>query len=167
MAAATRSFPIFKQTRLGLNKKPFTIVKIKSMSDAIDSDGKPLPDEQRTSTLGKIIRKSRIDEFPQFYNVLKGDMSIVGPRPAPTHSPLCSDEKRHWVKPGLAGPAQIAGKNNLTARQILELDHEYVDASSLDTDIRICASLPIGLINNLKSPHFREDAQISSAPNIE
>ena len=169
MAATNRfrSFPIYKQTRLGLDKEPFTIYKVKSMSDAVDSDGKPLPDEERTSPLGKFIRKARIDEFPQFLNILKGEMSAVGPRAVPEHSPLADDEKRHSVKPGLTGPAQIAGKNSLTAQQILDLDHSYVDTHSLVLDAQLCALTPISVINNRSVPHFREDAQISLAEDME
>lgn len=168
MAAVHRSSPFYKQTRLGLDQKPFTIYKIKSMSDAVDNNGKPLPDEERTSPLGKLIRKARFDEFPQFWNILKGDMSAVGPRAVPEHSPLANDEKRHSVKPGLTGPAQIAGKNSLSAEQILKLDHEYVDTQSLVTDIKICALTSTkGIMKNLKAPHFREDAQSSLAEEME
>ncbi len=168
MAAVNKSFPIYKQTRIGKDRKPFTIYKVKSMRDDVDSDGKPLSDEERTSTVGKIIRKTRIDEFPQFFNVLKGDMSVVGPRPAPTYSPLSADKKRFSVKPGLTGLAQVAGKNSLTASEILKLDHTYVDKHSIIFDLKICALTPtVGLINNLKASHFREDAQSSSSQTIE
>lgn len=167
MAVTNRfsSFPIYKQTRVGLDKEPFTIYKVKSMSDAVDKDGKPLPDEERTSALGKIIRKARIDEFPQFLNILKGDMSAVGPRAVPHHSPLADDDKRHSVKPGLTGPAQIAGKNSLSAQKILSLDHSYVDNQSLILDIKLCAGTPISVIKNRNVPHFREDAQTQYSEN--
>ncbi len=165
MAITNRSFPIYTQTRLGLNKEPFNIYKIKSMKDTVDESGKPLPDDERTTLLGKAIRKIRIDEIPQFVNILKGEMSSVGPRAVPLHSPLSMDEKRHQVKPGLTGFAQIAGKNNFTAQQILEMDHLYVDTQSLLVDLKTCALTPVtGLLANLKAPHNRKDAQVSSAP---
>jgi len=169
MSATNRfkSSPIYKQTRIGQNNEPFTIYKVKSMSDAVDDDGKPLPDEQRTTSLGKLIRKTRIDEFPQFINILRGDMSAVGPRAVPEHSPLADDDKRHSVKPGLTGPAQIAGKNSLSAQQILDLDHEYVDTQSLILDVKLCAETPISVIRNRNVPHFREDAQTQYAEDLE
>lgn len=167
MAATNKSSPIYTQTRLGQDKKPFTIFKIKSMTDETDDNGIPLPDEQRTSTIGKIIRKARIDESPQLFNILRGDMSVVGPRPVPAYSQLSGDDKRYDIKPGLTGPAQIAGANSLSAAQILELDHGYVDCNSLVKDIKICALTPISLITNRDVPHFGNDTLNSGMQNIE
>lgn len=154
MAVANKSSPVFTQRRIGLNSEPFTIYKIKSMNDNRDADGGLLPDEHRTSALGKFIRRSHLDELPQFYNVLMGDMSIVGPRPIPAGEH--NDEKRHSVKPGITGLAQISGKNLLSLDQRLELDHYYVDNNCMSMDFMICARTPASIIKHRDAPHFRE-----------
>ncbi len=161
MAVINKSSPIFKQRRTGLNNKPFTLYKIKSMRDCRDSNGAYLPDSKRTSRLGKFLRTSRLDELPQLYNVLKGDMSIVGPRPLPNYE----DEKRHSVKPGITGLSQIAGGNMLSPEDRLRLDYRYVETRSLSDDFMICCATPISLVMYRNVPHFREDEQLSKSAN--
>ncbi len=166
MAVANRSSPLFEQERVGLNRTTFTIYKIKSMKDTVDENGILLPDDQRTTFLGKLLRKFRIDELPQFLNIFKGDMSVVGPRPVHKgHTSLARDIKRHNIKPGLTGPAQIAPKKDLiTDQEVLALDHAYVDTHSLSKDFMICVRTPISLITNYKAPHFNKNAQVSLIP---
>jgi lipopolysaccharide/colanic/teichoic acid biosynthesis glycosyltransferase len=162
MAAVNRSGPFFVQERIGKDGNPFRIIKIKTMNDARDESGRLLPDDQRVSTLGIWLRKSRIDELPQLINVFKGDMSIVGPRPVTAHVPvIAADEKRRRALPGLTGPAQIAGKNGLMAEEILELDHGYIDHHSFGGDLKIMLLTPLSLIKNIKTPHYNKDAQDS------
>ncbi len=161
MAVINRSSPIFTQKRIGLNNKPFTLYKIKSMSDCTDSNGDFLPDNERTSRLGRFLRTSRLDELPQLYNVIKGDMSIVGPRPLPNYE----DDKRHSVKPGITGLSQIAGGNMLSPEDRLKLDYKYVETRSLSDDFMICCATPISLVKYRNAPHFRECEQLSKSAN--
>lgn len=160
MAFDTRSLtPIFRQTRIGLNKKPFTIYKIKTMRDITDTKGTLLPDKCRTSPFGAMIRKTRLDELPQLFNVLAGDMSLVGPRPAAIFREIAKDDLRHTVRPGLTGPAQINKKNILSREEILTYDHDYVRHNSICKDFNILLSTPFKLIKNWHVPHFRTSAQ--------
>lgn len=159
MAAVHHSNPIFIQKRVGLNGQTFNIIKIRTMNEARDETGQLLDDEHRTSLLGVFLRKSRIDELPQLINVLKGDMSLVGPRPVVLHGEEATDHKRHLVKPGLTGPAQIAGKNGLTKDEVLKLDHEYVDHHSFIGDLGMILETPISLIRNRNISHYKKGAQ--------
>jgi lipopolysaccharide/colanic/teichoic acid biosynthesis glycosyltransferase len=131
---------LFRQTRPGLHGEPFLMIKFRTMRDAQDHRGNPLPDEARITRLGRILRATSLDELPELWNVLKGDMSLVGPRPlAMAYLPLYSPEqaRRHEVKPGLTGWAQVRGRNALTWKQKFAYDVWYVDNRSLWLDIKI------------------------------
>ena len=131
---------LFFQLRPGLNEKIFKLVKIKTMNDKVDGDGKLLPDEERMTKIGKILRKFSIDELPQLWNVLKGDMSLIGPRPLLVEylSYYTSEQKRrHNVLPGITGWAQIHGRNSLHFNERFILDVWYVDNISLKLDLLI------------------------------
>lgn len=130
----------FKQTRSGLSGVPFEITKFRTMRDALDSDGKPLPDGERLTPLGRFLRSTSLDELPELWNVLTGSMSLVGPRPLlPEYLPYYSaDEKRRLeVRPGLTGLAQVRGRNATTWERRFELDVEYVESMSFLGDLKI------------------------------
>jgi len=130
----------FTQERPGKDAKIFRVVKFKSMTDEKDENGKLLPDAQRLTTIGKIIRKLSIDELPQLFNVLKGDMALIGPRPLLIqYLPLYSEEqmRRHEVRPGITGWAQVNGRNAITHTKKFEYDVWYVDHISLALDLKI------------------------------
>ena len=130
----------FTQTRVGRNARIFKILKFKTMSDLKDENGKLLPDEVRISKVGNFLRTTSIDELPQLFNVLMGDMSLIGPRPLlEKYIPLYSPEqfRRHKVKPGISGWAQCNGRNAITWGKKFELDVWYVDHVSLLTDLKI------------------------------
>lgn len=132
--------PFFFQKRPGKDGKPFVIIKFKTMNDVIDIDGRLLDDEKRLTSPGKIIRKSSIDELPQLINVLKGEMSIIGPRPLLTqylerYTP--EQARRHEVKPGITGWAQVNGRNAISWKEKFKLDVWYVDNQSFWIDIKI------------------------------
>lgn len=132
--------PFFFQTRPGKNQKAFKIIKFKSMTDAKDAEGNLLPDNKRITVVGKLIRKTSIDELPQLINVLKGDMSLVGPRPLLfKYIPLYNEEqlKRHDVRPGITGWAQVNGRNSISWTEKFSLDFYYVNNVSLLLDIKI------------------------------
>ena len=131
---------IFTQNRVGKNNKIFKLFKFKSMNDRKDKDGMLLKDVERLTPFGIFIRKTSLDELPQIFNVLKGDMSIVGPRPLlPEYLPYYSDYhiRRHEVRPGVTGLAQVTGRNNLKFSERFNLDVQYVDAVSLLKDIQL------------------------------
>ena len=131
---------IFKQTRPGLNGKPFEMIKFRSMKDAIDTEGNPLEDDERLTAFGKTLRNSSLDELPELWNVIKGDMSLVGPRPLlMEYLPLYNDEqaRRHHVRPGITGYAQVNGRNAIGWNEKFALDTWYVDHQSLWLDIKI------------------------------
>lgn len=130
----------FLQERPGKNQKPFFIIKFKTMTDKKDAHGNLLPDNERVTSLGKIIRKLSIDELPQLINVLKGDMSLVGPRPLLfKYIPLYSEEqlRRHEVKPGITGLAQVRGRNQISWTKKFAYDVQYVENFSFALDIKI------------------------------
>lgn len=130
----------FTQERPGKNAKIFKVIKFKSMTDERDAKGELLPNDQRITPIGKFIRKFSIDELPQLINVLKGDMSLVGPRPLLVrYLELYSPEqaRRHEVRPGLTGWAQVNGRNNITWTEKFKLDVWYVDHCSLWVDIKV------------------------------
>ena len=132
--------PFFKQIRPGKNGKLFTIYKFKTMRDTRDDQGNLLPDNQRLTAIGKIVRKLSLDELPQLWNILKGEMSFVGPRPLlPEYLPLYNleQQKRHWVKPGITGWAQVNGRNAISWQQKFEYDKWYVEHQSFKLDIKI------------------------------
>jgi len=131
---------IFRQQRPGYKGQPFYVYKFRTMMRATHREGQPLRDDQRIGRLGKLIRKLSLDELPQLWNVLRGDMSLIGPRPLlMEYLDLYTPEqmRRHDVKPGITGLAQVSGRNNLPWDQKFELDVWYVDHWSLWLDIRI------------------------------
>ena len=131
---------LFRQQRVGLNGEIFEMVKFRTMRDATDLEGNPLPDEERLTKFGQLLRKTSLDELPELWNVLKGDMSLVGPRPLLVeYLPLYSKEqmKRHDVRPGITGYAQVNGRNNISWTKKFELDVYYVENFSLWLDVKI------------------------------
>ncbi|TVL99745.1 MAG: lipid carrier--UDP-N-acetylgalactosaminyltransferase [Candidatus Brocadia sp. WS118] len=132
--------PFFRQERPGYLERPFLVIKFKSMADKRDVAGNLLPDNERMTKFGIFLRKTSIDELPQLYNVLKGEMSIVGPRPLLfKYLPLYSENqrRRHDVKPGITGWAQVNGRNSISWTKKLEYDVYYVDHQSFAFDIKI------------------------------
>ncbi len=133
---------LFKQTRPGLDGKPFEMIKFRTMKDATDEQGNPLPDSERLTDFGKALRNTSLDELPELWNVVKGDMSLVGPRPLlMEYLPLYSKEqaRRHQVRPGITGYAQVNGRNAIGWNEKFALDTWYVDNQSLWLDIKILA----------------------------
>jgi len=131
---------IFRQRRPGMHERPFTLYKFRTMRDARDGQGALLPDARRLTRLGAFLRATSLDELPELANVLRGDMSLVGPRPLlMEYLPLYSPEqrRRHDVRPGVTGLAQVNGRNALTWREKFALDIEYVDHISVGLDLRI------------------------------
>lgn len=131
---------LFRQTRPGRHGRPFEMIKFRTMLDAYDADGDPLPNEARMTPFGKRLRASSLDELPELWNVLVGDMSLVGPRPLlmeylPLYSPY--QARRHEVRPGVTGWAQVNGRNALSWEEKFELDVWYVDNRSLWLDLKI------------------------------
>ena len=142
----------FYQKRVGKNGKIFKIIKYKTMTDERDADGKLLPDAERLTKVGKFVRSTSLDELPQFFNVLKGDMSLIGPRPLLVeYLPLYSPEqsRRHLVRPGISGWAQCHGRNAMTWAKKFEYDVWYVDHLTFLTDLKIIGK-------TIKSVLFRE-----------
>ncbi len=141
--------PFFLQERNGKNERVFKVIKFKTMTDETDEHGKLLPNSQRLTSLGKIVRKSSIDELPQLINILKGEMSFIGPRPLPVrYLPYFTDEerKRFLIKPGISGLAQISGRNLVHWDKRLRLDIEYVDNLSFLLDLKITVKTIINII---------------------
>lgn len=137
---ANQGRPFFFQTRPGKNEKLFRIIKFKTMTDQTDAHGNLLPDAQRLTRLGNFVRKTSLDEIPQLLNVIKGDMSLIGPRPLlPQYLPLYTtlQKRRHEVKPGITGWAQVNGRNAISWEQKFAYDIWYVDHVSLWVDIKI------------------------------
>lgn len=133
---------LFRHTRPGLHGEPFELLKFRTMADARDADGTLLPDERRLTRLGAVLRASSLDELPELFNVVRGDMSLVGPRPLlmaylDRYTP--EQARRHEVRPGITGLAQVAGRNALRWDRKFELDVAYVDSWSLWLDARILA----------------------------
>ncbi|MNR89145.1 putative sugar transferase EpsL [compost metagenome] len=131
---------LFRQVRPGLNGKPFEMIKFRTMKDAVDAEGNPLPDSERLTPFGKILRSTSLDEMPELWNVIKGDMSIVGPRPLlMEYLPLYNKEqaKRHDVRPGMTGHAQVNGRNAISWEQKFKLDTWYVENQSTVLDLKI------------------------------
>ena len=131
---------LFRQQRPGLHGRPFTIYKFRTMTAAKDNDGNPLPDAQRLTPFGRFLRSSSLDELPELFNVLKGEMSLVGPRPLlMRYLPLYTPEqnRRHEVRPGITGWAQVNGRNALSWEEKFKLDVWYVDNQSFWLDIKI------------------------------
>ena len=143
----------FEQDRPGKNEKIFKVLKFKTMTDEKDANGKLLPDGQRLTKVGRLVRSTSIDELPQIINILKGDMAFIGPRPLlVAYLPLYSEEQhhRHDVTPGMSGWAQVHGRNNISWQQKFELDNYYVRHIGPLIDFRI-------FFSTIKKVLFRED----------
>ena len=153
----------FRQTRPGLYGKPFEMVKFRTMLDSHDQYGNPHPDSERMTPFGRFLRSTSLDEVPELWNVLMGDMSLVGPRPlAMAYLPLYSSEqaRRHEVKPGVTGWAQINGRNSITWKKKFEMDVWYVDNKNLILDIKI-------LLLTIKKVLARSDVQEGGQDQVE
>ena len=150
----------FTQERPGKDGRIFRVYKFKTMTDERDSEGRLLPDAQRLTPVGRFVRSTSIDELPQLVNVLKGDMSLIGPRPLlPEYLPLYSPDhrRRHEVRPGISGWAQCHGRNNISWKEKLDYDVWYVDHLSLWTDLKVIAI-------TVKKVLKREDVILSDVP---
>jgi len=156
-------FPIlFKQKRPGYHGEIFTIYKFRTMQNATDESGKPLPDEERLTKFGRFLRTTSLDELPELFNVLKGEMSLVGPRPLLiAYLPLYNEQqaRRHQVLPGITGWAQVHGRNALTWQEKFELDVWYVDHQTLFLDLKI---LGLTLIKVLKREGISQPGQATA-----
>ncbi len=141
MIRLTLGSPVFfRQMRPGLLGRPFMLVKFRTMTEEMDAEGRPLPDADRLTRFGRFLRSTSLDELPELWNVLKGDMSLVGPRPLlMEYLPLYNarQARRHEVKPGLTGWAQVNGRNALTWEDRLEMDVWYVENQSMLLDLKI------------------------------
>ena len=159
LLVANKGSIFFIQQRPGLNGKPFNIIKFKTMRDAFDQQGNPLPDHIRLTKAGKFIRSASLDELLQLINVLKGDMSMIGPRPLlMKYLPLYSKEqsRRHEAKPGISGWAQVNGRNAITWEKKFKLDLYYVEHQSFFLDLKI---LILTIINILQRKGISADGQ--------
>ncbi len=153
---------VFTQERPGLNEKPFNIKKFRTMTNETDKQGNLLSDDARLTTAGKIIRKLSLDELPQLFNVLKGEMSFVGPRPLlMEYLPLYNKEqsRRHNVRPGITGWAQINGRNAIEWEDKFKLDTWYVDNQSLYLDVKI---LLLTILKVFKSEDVSQEGQATT-----
>jgi lipopolysaccharide/colanic/teichoic acid biosynthesis glycosyltransferase len=131
---------LFRQTRPGLDEQPFEILKFRTMTDAVDAHGHALPDEERLTPFGQFLRSTSLDELPELWNVVKGEMSLVGPRPLlMKYLPLYTSEqaRRHEMRPGVTGWAQVNGRNNADWHDKLAMDTWYVENVSFTLDLRI------------------------------
>ena len=154
-----RQNPFYTQKRPGKNQKEFHILKFKSMTDKKDENGNLLPDSKRITTIGKIIRKTSLDELPQLINVIKGDMSIIGPRPLLfDYIPLyqLNQIRRHEVRPGITGWAQVNGRNTISWTKKFEYDVWYVDNMSPSLDLKI-------LLLTIKKVFLRQNTEFDKA----
>jgi len=155
---------IFKQQRPGMNEKIFTLYKFRTMTDERDEKGELLPDEMRLTNFGKFLRASSLDELPELYNILKGDMSIVGPRPLLIeYLPLynAQQRRRHEVKPGLTGWAQVNGRNAIGWEEKFNYDVEYVDNLSFFLDVKI---IFLTIIKVLKREGINQEGRATMEP---
>lgn len=155
--------PFFTQYRPGKDEKIFKMIKFRSMTREIDKSGRFLPDEERMTPYGKFIRATSLDELPEFFNILKGDMSFVGPRPQLVRDMLFMTEeqrKRHTVKPGLTGLAQSMGRNGLSWENKLTYDLEYINNVTFLNDVKIILRT-IGIV--FKQEGITEDGMVTAA----
>ena len=163
LSVSNQGSPFFFQVRPGLNNKLFKVIKFKTMNDKKDQFGNLLPDADRLTKLGSFIRKASLDEFPQLLNVLKGDMSLVGPRPLLVeYLPLYSEnqKRRHNVRPGITGWAQINGRNAISWDEKFELDLYYVQNISFSLDIKI-------LLRTIKKVVLRDGISSNTSATME
>ena len=154
---------LFKQERPGLNENIFTMYKFRTMTDKKDENGELLPDEERLTKFGKILRSTSLDELPELWNIVKGDMSIVGPRPlAVIYLDYYTEQehKRHSVRPGLTGLAQVSGRNSLSWEEKFSYDLEYISGISFKTDAKIILQT-IGKVLKRESIGQAEEAPVS------
>lgn len=157
---------IFKQQRPGLNEKIFTLYKFRTMTDERDENGELLPDSVRLTRFGKFLRSTSLDELPELFNILKGDMSFIGPRPLLVqYLPLYNDyqKRRHGMRPGLSGLAQVSGRNSLSWEEKFNLDVEYVNNVNFIEDLRI---LILTIIKVLKREGISSDKAATMEPFI-
>jgi lipopolysaccharide/colanic/teichoic acid biosynthesis glycosyltransferase len=155
---------LFRQQRPGLNGRPFTLVKFRTMNDKRDAQGNLLPDAERLTKFGKFLRASSLDELPELWNVLKGEMSLVGPRPLlMQYLPLYTPEqaRRHEVRPGITGWAQVNGRNALTWEEKFTLDVWYVDNHTLWLDVKI---ILLTLLKIVKREDINQSGQATMTP---
>ena len=149
---------LFRQVRPGLHGKPFEMIKFRTMKDAVDVDGNPLPDSERLMPFGKMLRSTSLDEMPELWNVIKGDMSVVGPRPLlAEYLPLYTAEqaKRHHVRPGMTGHAQVNGRNAIGWEEKFKLDTWYAENHSIWLDFKI-------MLKTIKVVFIRENVNDES-----
>ncbi|MCK9217198.1 MAG: sugar transferase [Firmicutes bacterium] len=154
---------IFKQQRPGLNEKIFTLYKFRTMTDEKGDNGELLPDSVRLTKFGKLLRSTSLDELPELWNILKGDMSIVGPRPLLVqYLPLYNEhqKRRHEIKPGLTGLAQVNGRNAISWEEKFDLDVEYIDNIRFITDLKI-------IFHTIKKVFHREGINSENAATME
>lgn len=152
----------FFQERIGMNEKPFRIIKYKSMTDERDAGGKLLPDAERLTKVGKFVRSTSIDELPQLFNILKGDMSFIGPRPLPkVYLPYYTarEARRHDVRPGISGWAQVNGRKNITWDNKLDCDAYYIENLTFWLDVKI-------LILTIYKVFKRENVGVETSGNV-
>lgn len=152
---------LFTQNRVGKDGKIFKMIKFRTMLDATDKWGEPLPDEERLTSFGKLLRSTSLDELPELINVLKGDMSLVGPRPLLVeYIELYSEEqfRRHEVRPGITGWAQVNGRNTLAWNERFKMDVDYVDSQDLAFDIKI---LFLTVFKVLKRDGISQDGNVT------
>jgi lipopolysaccharide/colanic/teichoic acid biosynthesis glycosyltransferase len=160
----TMGSPIFvRQLRPGYKGQPFEVVKFRTMKDAVDADGNPLPDEERLTRLGIFMRQLSLDELPQLWNILRGDMSFIGPRPLlmeflKWYSP--EQMRRHDVKPGVTGWAQVQGRHAILFSRRLELDVWYVDNRSLGLDLKILGLTLLKVLSMRGAQPAQTDAEV-------
>ncbi|MCM4158758.1 sugar transferase [Antarcticibacterium flavum] len=163
LSLANKGNPFFFQKRPGKDERIFQIVKFRTMTNEKDKNGNLLPDEDRLTGIGKMVRKTSIDEIPQLINVLKGDMSLIGPRPLlPQYLHLYNErqKKRHDVRPGITGWAQVNGRNAISWKQKLEYDAWYVENVSAGLDLKI-------LIKTIKKVILSEDINTANMATTE
>lgn len=161
---ANNGKPFFLQARPGLNERIFKIIKFKTMNDKKDPSGNLLSDAERLTPIGMFVRKTSLDEIPQLINVLKGDMSLIGPRPLlPQYLPLYNEiqKKRHEVRPGITGWAQVNGRNAISWTKKFELDVWYVDNVSLSTDLKVFLTT---FKKVFKSEGISQEGQVTAEP---
>ncbi len=153
---------VFRQRRPGKDEKIFELCKFRSMTDAVDENGAPLPDEQRLTKFGKLLRSTSLDELPELWCILKGDMSFIGPRPLlPSYLPYYTEREhlRHSVRPGLSGLSQVSGRNSLAWDKRLETDVEYVENISFLLDLKI-------VLLTVKKVLVRSDISVGEEGNL-
>jgi lipopolysaccharide/colanic/teichoic acid biosynthesis glycosyltransferase len=160
IAFETRKNPFFTQKRIGLNGEVFTLIKLRTLLDKYDSEGKPLTDMERMPVLGRFLRKTSIDEIPQLLNILKGDMNLIGPRPLlPEMMPYYSEyqNQRHQIRPGITGWAQINGRNTISWKEKFDLDVWYVKNVNFKIDLQIFFCTVIKLFGDKNVSYSKSD----------